>query len=81
MSQTPLRIMAQKSSEIVCCSSAESAFVCYKGYDWCASCLCVRQIENGMCICAAMQNKITILRYNESLGKFCIRKVSLRTQH
>ncbi|XP_023664142.2 citron rho-interacting kinase isoform X2 [Paramormyrops kingsleyae] len=31
-------------------------------------------IENGPCICAAMPNKITILRYNESLGKFCIRK-------
>ncbi|KPP74577.1 hypothetical protein Z043_106256, partial [Scleropages formosus] len=32
------------------------------------------RIENGPCICAAMPNKITILRYNESLGKFCIRK-------
>uniref|UniRef100_A0A8B9LW93 non-specific serine/threonine protein kinase n=1 Tax=Astyanax mexicanus TaxID=7994 RepID=A0A8B9LW93_ASTMX len=32
------------------------------------------KIENGMCICAAMPNKITILRYNESLSKFCIRK-------
>ncbi|MEQ2183647.1 hypothetical protein GOODEAATRI_000209 [Goodea atripinnis] len=32
------------------------------------------QIDNGLCICAAMPNKITILRYNESLNKFCIRK-------
>ncbi|KAI4877420.1 hypothetical protein NFI96_011719 [Prochilodus magdalenae] len=32
------------------------------------------KIENGLCICAAMPNKITILRYNESLSKFCIRK-------
>ncbi|XP_019911298.1 citron Rho-interacting kinase isoform X3 [Esox lucius] len=32
------------------------------------------KMENGMCICAAMPNKITILRYNDSLGKFCIRK-------
>ncbi|XP_062844335.1 citron Rho-interacting kinase isoform X1 [Trichomycterus rosablanca] len=32
------------------------------------------RIDNGMCICAAMSNKITILRYNESLSKFCIRK-------
>lgn len=34
-----------------------------------------RQIDNGTCICAAMPNKITILRHNESLNKFCIRKV------
>lgn len=34
------------------------------------------QIDNGICICAAMPNKITILRHNESLNKFCIRKVS-----
>lgn len=33
------------------------------------------QIENGLCICAAMPNKVVVLRYNESLGKFCIRKV------
>ena len=33
------------------------------------------QIDNGTCICAAMPNKITILRYNDSLNKFCIRKV------
>lgn len=33
------------------------------------------QIDNGTCICAAMPNKITILRHNESLNKFCIRKV------
>ncbi|XP_031433366.1 citron rho-interacting kinase isoform X3 [Clupea harengus] len=32
------------------------------------------KIDNGLCICAAMPNKITILRYNENLGKFCIRK-------
>uniref|UniRef100_A0A8C7HL41 Citron rho-interacting serine/threonine kinase n=1 Tax=Oncorhynchus kisutch TaxID=8019 RepID=A0A8C7HL41_ONCKI len=32
------------------------------------------KIENGTCICAAMPNKITILRYNDSLNKFCIRK-------
>ncbi|XP_030631130.1 citron Rho-interacting kinase [Chanos chanos] len=32
------------------------------------------KIENGLCICAAMPNKITILRYNDSLNKFCIRK-------
>lgn len=34
------------------------------------------QIDNGTCICAAMPNKITILRHNESLNKFCIRKVN-----
>ncbi|XP_029682238.1 citron Rho-interacting kinase isoform X2 [Takifugu rubripes] len=32
------------------------------------------KIDNGTCICAAMANKITILRHNESLNKFCIRK-------
>uniref|UniRef100_A0A8C9W3Q9 Citron rho-interacting serine/threonine kinase n=1 Tax=Scleropages formosus TaxID=113540 RepID=A0A8C9W3Q9_SCLFO len=32
------------------------------------------RIENGQCICAAMPNKITILRYNDNLNKFCIRK-------
>ncbi|KAJ8379503.1 hypothetical protein SKAU_G00002810 [Synaphobranchus kaupii] len=32
------------------------------------------RIENGQCICAAMPNKITILRYNDNLSKFCIRK-------
>ncbi|CAB1315229.1 unnamed protein product [Coregonus sp. 'balchen'] len=32
------------------------------------------KIENGTCICAAMPNKITILRYNDSLKKFCIKK-------
>ncbi|KAM8961552.1 citron Rho-interacting kinase isoform 2-T2 [Pelodytes ibericus] len=32
------------------------------------------KIENGLCICAAMINKVVILRYNESLSKFCIRK-------
>ncbi|XP_068099744.1 citron Rho-interacting kinase [Hyperolius riggenbachi] len=32
------------------------------------------KIENGLCICAAMVNKVVILRYNDSLSKFCIRK-------
>ncbi|KAG7229745.1 hypothetical protein INR49_012541 [Caranx melampygus] len=32
------------------------------------------KIDNGTCICAAMPTKITILRHNESLNKFCIRK-------
>ncbi|KAG8596956.1 hypothetical protein GDO81_002121 [Engystomops pustulosus] len=32
------------------------------------------KIENGLCICAAMPNKVVILRYNESLSKYCIRK-------
>uniref|UniRef100_A0A8C5BJP0 Citron rho-interacting serine/threonine kinase n=1 Tax=Gadus morhua TaxID=8049 RepID=A0A8C5BJP0_GADMO len=32
------------------------------------------RIDNGPCICAAMPSKITILRYNENLNKFCIRK-------
>ncbi|CAB1319632.1 unnamed protein product [Coregonus sp. 'balchen'] len=32
------------------------------------------RIDNGPCICAAMPNKITILRYNDNLNKFCIRK-------
>ncbi|XP_051924107.1 citron Rho-interacting kinase isoform X4 [Hippocampus zosterae] len=32
------------------------------------------RIDNGSCICAAMPNKITILRYNDSLSKYCIRK-------
>ncbi|XP_077457428.1 citron Rho-interacting kinase isoform X2 [Stigmatopora argus] len=32
------------------------------------------RIDNGSCICAAMPNKITILRYNDNLGKYCIRK-------
>ncbi|XP_069475825.1 citron Rho-interacting kinase isoform X13 [Ambystoma mexicanum] len=32
------------------------------------------KIENGLCICAALPNKVVILRYNESLSKFCIRK-------
>ncbi|XP_062854955.1 citron Rho-interacting kinase isoform X2 [Trichomycterus rosablanca] len=32
------------------------------------------RIENSSCICAAMPNKITILRYNDNLSKFCIRK-------
>lgn len=36
------------------------------------------QIENGLCICAAMPNKVVILRYNENLSKYCIRKVSPR---
>uniref|UniRef100_I3KTN1 Citron Rho-interacting kinase n=1 Tax=Oreochromis niloticus TaxID=8128 RepID=I3KTN1_ORENI len=32
------------------------------------------KIDNGLCICAAMPNKITILRHNQGLNKFCIRK-------
>ncbi|XP_030621248.1 citron Rho-interacting kinase [Chanos chanos] len=32
------------------------------------------RIENGPCICAAMPNKVTVLRYNDNLNKFCIRK-------
>ncbi|KAM9331115.1 citron Rho-interacting kinase [Gastrophryne carolinensis] len=32
------------------------------------------KIENGLCICAAMVNKVVILRYNDNLNKFCIRK-------
>ncbi|XP_061762981.1 citron rho-interacting kinase isoform X1 [Nerophis ophidion] len=32
------------------------------------------RIDNGSCICAAMPNKITILRYNDNLSKYCIRK-------
>ncbi|XP_065104344.1 citron Rho-interacting kinase isoform X2 [Paramisgurnus dabryanus] len=32
------------------------------------------RIDNGPCICAAMPNKVTILRYNDNLNKFCIRK-------
>ena len=36
------------------------------------------QIESGLCICAAMPNKVVILRYNENLSKYCIRKVSPR---
>uniref|UniRef100_A0AAV2MT44 Citron Rho-interacting kinase n=1 Tax=Knipowitschia caucasica TaxID=637954 RepID=A0AAV2MT44_KNICA len=32
------------------------------------------RVDNGSCICAAMPNKITILRYNENLNKYCIRK-------
>lgn len=34
-----------------------------------------------MCICAAMPNKITILRYNDTLNKFCIRKVTYPLAH
>ncbi|CAL8318229.1 unnamed protein product [Merluccius merluccius] len=32
------------------------------------------RIDNGPCICAAMPSKLTILRYNDNLNKFCIRK-------
>ncbi|KAJ7401162.1 Citron Rho-interacting kinase [Pitangus sulphuratus] len=32
------------------------------------------KVENTLCICAAMPNKVVVLRYNESLSKFCIRK-------
>ncbi|EDM13858.1 citron, isoform CRA_b [Rattus norvegicus] len=31
-------------------------------------------IENSLCICAAMPSKVVILRYNDNLSKFCIRK-------
>lgn len=43
--------------------------------------ICVlSQIDNGPCICAAMPNKITILRYNDNLNKYCIRKVRMTCQ-
>uniref|UniRef100_A0A5F9D3Y5 Citron Rho-interacting kinase n=1 Tax=Oryctolagus cuniculus TaxID=9986 RepID=A0A5F9D3Y5_RABIT len=32
------------------------------------------KIDNGLCICAAMPSKVVILRYNENLSKYCIRK-------
>uniref|UniRef100_A0A672KZU4 Citron rho-interacting serine/threonine kinase n=1 Tax=Sinocyclocheilus grahami TaxID=75366 RepID=A0A672KZU4_SINGR len=32
------------------------------------------KIDTCMCICAAMPHKITILRFNDTLNKFCIRK-------
>ncbi|CAB1445299.1 unnamed protein product [Pleuronectes platessa] len=32
------------------------------------------RIDTCPCICAAMPNKITILRYNDNLNKYCIRK-------
>ncbi|KFV77382.1 Citron Rho-interacting kinase, partial [Dryobates pubescens] len=32
------------------------------------------KVENSLCICAAMPNKVVVLRYNEGLSKFCIRK-------
>ncbi|KAJ8286440.1 hypothetical protein GJAV_G00039280 [Gymnothorax javanicus] len=32
------------------------------------------KIEGGACICAALHNKVIILRYNDTLNKFCIRK-------
>ncbi|KAK7916003.1 hypothetical protein WMY93_011764 [Mugilogobius chulae] len=32
------------------------------------------KIDSGLCVCAAMANKITIMKHNESLNKFCIRK-------
>ncbi|XP_032510005.1 citron Rho-interacting kinase isoform X7 [Phocoena sinus] len=32
------------------------------------------KIESGLCICAATPNKVVILRYNENLSKYCIRK-------
>ncbi|XP_026574414.1 citron Rho-interacting kinase [Pseudonaja textilis] len=32
------------------------------------------KIDNGLYICAAMPSKIVVLRYNESLSKYCIRK-------
>uniref|UniRef100_A0AAV2M5H0 CNH domain-containing protein n=1 Tax=Knipowitschia caucasica TaxID=637954 RepID=A0AAV2M5H0_KNICA len=32
------------------------------------------KVDGGMCICAAMVNKIIILRHNDNLSKFCVRK-------
>ncbi|NXD62833.1 CTRO kinase, partial [Eolophus roseicapillus] len=32
------------------------------------------KVENSLCICAAMPSKVVVLRYNETLSKFCIRK-------
>uniref|UniRef100_A0A8C2M6V0 Citron Rho-interacting kinase n=1 Tax=Cricetulus griseus TaxID=10029 RepID=A0A8C2M6V0_CRIGR len=32
------------------------------------------KIENSLCICAAMPSKVIILRYNDNLSKYCIRK-------
>ncbi|OWK14451.1 hypothetical protein Celaphus_00000312 [Cervus elaphus hippelaphus] len=32
------------------------------------------KIDSGLCICAAMPSKVVILRYNENLSKYCIRK-------
>lgn len=32
------------------------------------------KIENSLCICAAMPSKVVILRYNDNLSKYCIRK-------
>ncbi|XP_058896775.2 citron Rho-interacting kinase isoform X4 [Kogia breviceps] len=32
------------------------------------------KIDGGLCICAAMPNKVAVLRYNENLSKYCIRK-------
>jgi len=43
-------------------------------------CVLSLQVDNGPCICAAMPNKITILRYNDNLNKYCIRKVSKKHQ-
>ncbi len=42
-------------------------------------CVCLFQIDTCMCICAAMPNKITILRFNDTLNKFCIRKVTYKS--
>ncbi|KAB1255412.1 Citron Rho-interacting kinase [Camelus dromedarius] len=35
------------------------------------------QIEGGLCICAATPSKVVVLRYNENLSKYCIRKPPL----
>lgn len=68
----------------VCCWKGTSTSQCYV---WCSFILNVpivvlinlfQQIDNGPCICAAMPNKITILRHNDNLNKYCIRKVQLR---
>ncbi|GAB1290070.1 Citron Rho-interacting kinase [Apodemus speciosus] len=32
------------------------------------------KIENSLCICAATPSKVVILRYNDNLSKYCIRK-------
>ncbi|KAB1255406.1 Citron Rho-interacting kinase, partial [Camelus dromedarius] len=35
------------------------------------------KIEGGLCICAATPSKVVVLRYNENLSKYCIRKPPL----
>lgn len=58
---------------------AEEMLIPYHNCHWLCGCVCL-QIDNGPCICAAMPNKITILRYNDNLNKFCIRKVSITSK-